>query len=338
MSNTFLMATPALTLKGLSSYVGSDSVNRVLNVNGLDRKRDVGGQLASRGSAIIASNPSVSWRRKSEILNMFSTDSDVFEYAALQNEDGWKVLSSTMSFSDALSIPDGVDVPRYDDILGNRVPVSSILYDKVMKSLESVGYIDSSILGDFSTIKPIMTKAGVSERSAASSIYAMFNVPWGDITLYSSLSGDSKDIPVYPETIKDGRTASYSTMPDTLYQYEPWYTYNSSGPRSLSVSFHMHRQMWTGDERDGKANELIRFCEASTYPRYRGSSVNTDTCTLYIKGYPYITGIVSGVDVEWDGPIGLDGFHLEFTMTISFTEVSTRALSYDVVRTLPLIG
>lgn len=338
MSNTFLMASPDLTLKKLSSYVGSSNVNKVLNVNGLERRKDVGGQLASKSTAIIESGNPVSWKRKSEILNLFSTDSDVFEYAALQNSDGWKVLSSTMSFSDALSIPDGVEIPRYDDILGNGNPVSSTLYNKVMRSLESTGSIDQSILRDFSSIKPAMLRQGVYDRSASSSVFSMFNVPWGDITLYSSLSNDSIDIPVYPEMIKDGRSASYSTMPDTLYQYEPWYTYSSSGPRSLSLSFHMHRQMWTGDERDGKANELIRFCESSVYPRYNGSAVNSDTCTLYIKGYPYINGILASVDVEWDGPIGLDGFYLEFTMTLSMTEVSTMALSHEVVRTLPLIG
>ena len=338
MSNTFLTVPSNLTLKSLATYVGSESVNRVLNVNGLSRVPNIAKELKKRNDSIVSQNYKVPWKRKSEILNTFSTDSDVFEYAAVQDDKGWKVLDQTMSFEDAIAVPESVEITRYDDVLGNQTPVSSDVYWKVMNSLEQTGSVNSSVFNDFSTIKPAVYRNVSSSTSSTSNVFQAFKVPWGDVVFYSSMSGASKEIPAYPESIKDGRSASYSTMPDTLYQYEPWYVYSNSGPRSLTLSFHLHRQMWTGNEKDGKANELIRFIQASVYPKYSGSTVNTDACTLYVKGYPYVTGIVSNVDVEWSGPIGSDGLYLEVNLSVAFTEVATRALNYNVVKSLPLIG
>ena len=339
MSNSFLMVSNNMTLKDLASYVGSSAVNSVLNLNGLSRQRNVASQLESKVESIVQSAIPASWKRKQEILNIFSTDSDVFEYAATQSEDGWKVLDQTMAFADALAIPETVEVVKYDDVLGNGVPVASDVYKKVMNCLEATGKVDSSVFNDFSTIKPSASRAGTySNKSDVNGIFSSFKIPWGDVTFYSSLSGTSVDIPAYPESVKDPRSASYTTMPDTLYQYEPWYLYSSSGPREVTFEFHLHRQMWTGDERDGLANEMIRFIQASTFAKYQGSAVNSDVCTLYVKGLPYVRGIVTNVEVEWTGPIGLDGFYLEFNLAVTFVEVSSKALNYDVVKELPLIG
>lgn len=339
MSNTFLQIPSELTLKQLSSMVGSRNVNYVLNLNNLKRQKDISKQHSDMCDEIKRIQPEVSWKRKSEILNTFSTDTDVFEYAAMQDEGGWKVLDKTLSFEDTLSIPETIELVRYDDVLGNGQPVSKTVYDNVMNSLSETGRVSDTIFSEFSTMKVPKNRMSIGSSSAqGGSIFQMFNIPWGDITLYSSLSGDSKDIPVYPEEFTDARNANYDTMPDVLYQYEPWYTYNSSGPRSISLEFHMHRQMWTGDETDGKANELIRFCESNCYPKYNGSSVTTSIVTLYVVGKPLINGIITGCEVQWGGPIGRDGFYLEFTMTLAITEVSIQALNHGTVSALPLIG
>ena len=338
MSNTFLQVSNGMTLKQLASYVGSLAVNKVLNLNGLSRQRDVASQLKQKCEEVKRSAEPVSWKRKSEILNAFSTDSDVFEYAATQSEEGWKVISNLMTFEDALAIPETVEVVKYDDVLGNGKPVASDVYKKVMNSLKYTNNIDTSIFNDFSTIMPTSVANSSRASGNVNGIFQAFKIPWGQITFYSGLSDQSVDIPAYPEAIKDPRTASYVTMPDTLYKYEPWYLYSSSGPRELSVDFHLHRQMWTGDERDGKANELIRFIQASTFPRYNGSAVSSDMCTLYIAGKPYVRGILTGCEVEWTGPIGLDDFYLEFNLSLSFIEISNKALSYDTVKSMPLIG
>ena len=146
------------------------------------------------------------------------------------------------------------------------------------------------------------------------------------------------DFPVYPEELSESTLANYTQMPELLYQYEPWQLYQSSGPRSITFTFHFHRDMWTGDHRDGKANQLIRFCEANCFPEYNGSAVNIPIATMYIKGQAFISGVVTEVTKEWSGPLGLDGFYLECTLGISITEIAPQPLNYSTVRRLPLIG
>jgi hypothetical protein len=145
------------------------------------------------------------------------------------------------------------------------------------------------------------------------------------------------DFPVYPEDYDDGVIATYDTMPDMLYQYEPWLLYKGSGPRTPSLVFKMHRDMWTGDHRDGKCNELVRFCQAQCYPQYTGAAVNTAISTLYIEGHPYISGVITEEKHTYSGPIGLDGFPLVCELTLTFTEVAKMPLTYDTVRRKGLI-
>lgn len=337
MGVTFLTLSEGFTLKDLSDTVGSRNVSQTLSVNRIPRKRDVYTEYKKICDNTIATSPSVDWKRKVEVLNSLATDRDAFEYAAIQDPDGWKVLSNQASFRDSILIPESIEMVRYDGIIGNREPVPASVYNSVMKSLHDYGDINDQVFNDFSTIKATQINGRVAKKSS-SMLFQSFSIPWGEITFYSSLSDSSVDIPAYPETISDPKSATYNTMPDVLYQYEPWYTYSNSGPRQMSFEFHLHRQMWTGDETDGKANQMIRFIEASLYPKYAGSAVYSDTVTLYVKGKPLIHGILSNTEVRWSGPIGRDGFYLEFTLTLSISEVSTRPLNYGVVKSLPLIG
>ena len=100
----------------------------------------------------------------------------------------------------------------------------------------------------------------------------------------------------------------------------------------------MHRDMWTGDHRDGLANKLVRFCEANCFPNYKGSAVQTPTVTLYINGENLITGVLNSAKVDWSGPIGLDGFYLELKLILDITEVSKEALNFNTVKAKGLIG
>lgn len=331
----FLQILPDMTLEALSSRIGYRNVEQVLITNGLSRTPNVGSALANVIKQAETTGD-VSPQRKISILNTFVQDSDIFEKAALLDNVGWKILSTTGTFQNTLKIPDTVALADADDILGNGVGIGNTVYDSTMKSLSTPPYtIDSAIFNEYSTSRTLRT---LEYRTGSSDTYQWFKIPWGHVTLYSSIGRDSVDFPVYPEELSDNRKANYTQMPDLIYQYEPWFLYESSGPRSIPFTFHMHRHLWTGDHNDGKANELIRFCEACCYPKYNGSAVNTDTVTLYIAGKPYISGIMENVDTEWRGPIADDGWYLEFTLKFTITEVSTQALSYEVVRNLPLIG
>lgn len=324
------------TLIDLADRVGDRNVETFLAINGLTRSPNVGEQFSAMVENILSTGSIVDWQRKSTILNKFSSDSDIFEEAALLDNNSWKVLDALETFPNRLKVPETITLPSAIDILGNGQGVDSRVYQNAMNSLANEPHtIDPGIFNQYSTIQNTQITGSVSQTSTNT---ALFNLPWGDITLYSALAGESVDIPVYPEELEDSIKANYTTMPDLLYQYEPWYVYQSSGPRSNSYTFHMHRDMWTGDHRDGKANELIRFCQAACYPEYSGSAVYSDTVTLYFKGSVLITGILTGVNVKWSGPIGLDGWYLEFELVLDITEIAEQALSNSVVRAKPLIG
>lgn len=323
-------------LQDLANRVGDRNVESVLSVNGLSRSPNIGQQWSTIVQPIESDiSVSIDPQRKASILNSMTSDSDVFEYAALQDMSSWRVLSQTGSFPSYIQIPDTISIVDAEDTLGNGVHINDNIYRKAMEQLSIDPYvIDPSIFNDYSVSSNIRTLEYIYTETTVN----WFNLPWGQVSLYSSISDSSVDIPAYPEELSDSRSATYTTMPDLLYQYEPWYLYESSGPRTCSYTFSLHRDMWSGDHRDGQANRLIRFCQANCYAQYSGAAVNTPIVTLYVAGSPLISGIMENVDVNWGGPIGTDGWYLQFDLELTITEIAQTALSYESVQNLPLIG
>lgn len=339
----FFKITDNMTLSDLSNKVGSVNIDSILNLNSLGRTPDIGSAYKTLLNKILNENKdeTVGYHKKQTILNTFVSDSDVFEKVSLFSDDEWKIMVSVGTIPGYLRIPDSITLPDSVDILGGRDnPVSRDIYIKAIGYLKSNTDIDPVIFNEYSTIRnaQILSKSG-SNSTYNSNPIQWFKLPWGQITLFSSLSNTSIDFPVYPKGFDDGVSANYDTMPEMLYQYEPWQIYKSSGPRTNTYDFDLHRDMWTGDHRDGKCNELIRFCEANCYPEYRGASVQTSTVSLYIAGKKHITGIMTGVKVSWDddSPIGLDGFYLHLTLSITITEVADAPLNYETVQKKGLI-
>jgi len=324
------------TLSEFSELVGSRNVEKVLHINEVKRCPRIGKYFTDMCKNIINTVENVTWQRKSAILNTFTQDSDVFELAALSSDSAWKIISELVTFPGMLRIPETIRIPDSVNVIGNGVAIGDIIYNKAIKQLETPPHtIDPAIFNEYSSRRHFNI---LEYGDASEDPMHWFKLPWGEVTLYSSISGESMDFPVYPEELDDGVKANYSTMPDMLYQYEPWYVYNSSGPRQCAYKFSLHRDMWTGDHRDGKCNELIRFCESNCYPEYNGAAVNSPLVTLYISGSSLITGIMTDVSVAWDGPLGLDGWYLHCTITLNITEISPNALNYVSVRNKPLIG
>lgn len=331
----FLQIDNDTTLTGLKDMVGARNVDSILSLNSLSRTPNVGAELNSLYETIVSNSEPVTNQRKKSVLNTLTSDSDVFETAALLGEDGWKFMSGISTFPNMLRIPQTIELPDSTKILGgSNQPVSEAIYAKAMKYLDSGLDIDPIIFNEYSSQRA----SGAGGNVSSGTPFQWFKLPWGEITLYSSFSGEAIDFPVFPEEYEDGRVANYDTMPDMIYQYEPWYIYKGSGPRSISLTFKFHRDMWTGDHRDGKANDLIRFCEANCYADYSGASVVTSTVTLYISGNTYISGVMTEVKPHYYGPIGLDNFPLMVDLSITINEVSAIPLSYSSVRRKKLIG
>ena len=336
----FLRIDENTTFQTLSSIVGARNIDGVLSANNLKRSPNIGQQFAQVSAQAVVGVAVPTWQAKSNILNTMTGDADVFEAASLMDDQEWKLMSAAGTFNGRLRIPENIRIPDSVDVLGGSgTKVSNLVYTKVMKSLQGDAHIvDPSIFNDYSSIAPNPFLSSTESDKRNTSIYNMFNLPWGKITLYSSLSKRSVDFPVYPEEISDSLKANYQTMPGLIYQYEPWYVYESSGPRSNSYKFTFHRDMWSGNHLDGKANELIRFCEANCYPEYNGSAVNASIVTLYVNGSNLITGIMTSVSTDWSGPIGLDGWYLVCELTLDITEVSPVPLSHSAMQAKTLIG
>lgn len=332
----FLAIRNNYTLEDLSDRVGDRNVEHFLSDNDLQRVPQIGKQYNEKVREIYQTEPEVPWQRKSTILNKFVDDSDVFEECALMDENSWKVMSSLGTFPDMIKVPETITLPNAADVLGNSEPVGTNIYKQAMNQLSKPPHVVSpEIFNDYSVTKGASLSG---DPQGGNTFNNIFPIPWGDITIYSELAGKSLDIPVYPEELQDSVHANYTQMPELIYQYEPWQLYQSSGPRVVPLSFVFHRDMWSGDCTDGKANELIRFFEAMCYPEYNGSAVNSDIATLYIKGDVLVRGIITEVSKKWSGPILKDGFYAVCDLSVSFTEVSEKPLSASVIRNKSLIG
>lgn len=330
-------------LSDLAKIVGYNNVAAIVSANGLNWTPNIGKKFyelcrsAADNSSSSQSIRPVSWEQKRTILNTMTQDDDVFETAALMSDSSWRTYVNLNTFPNMLRIPDSIKLPDSTAVIGSGVNIPDHIYSSVMDQLINIPHtIDPSIFNTYSSAHNV--KLPTFNDGPASNAMQWFKLPWGDITLHSSLSDESVDFPVYPEKLEDGVKANYTQMPELLLQYEPWQIYQSSGPRTNTYEFHMHRDMWSGDHRDGKSNEIVRFCEANCYPEYTGSLVNTSTVTLYVKGKTLISGVMTDVNVSWDGPIGQDGWYLNLILTITITEVSKDALSYNRIRNKPLIG
>lgn len=333
----FIKIDSTTTLKELTELVGAAHINDVLHLNELEWEPNVGRQFLSKCNEIMYTGDDVSVERKINMLGKLSSDADVFEHCCLMGDSSWKVMDVLGTIPGYLKLPDDCQLPPSDKVLGGTGNISDIIFRVAMLQMQTTGEVNPTIFSDLSsTNAPTLLNQANSLQS--NGIFGDFKFPWGKITLYSSLSDSSMDIPCYPEDFSDSRKASYTELGDLLYQYEPWMLYQDSGPRQVTYKFHFHRDMWNGDHRLGGANKLIRFCEANCYPRYNGSSVITSTVTLYIDGRVSIHGILIDVSTDWDGPIGLDGWYLNCNMSLTITEISKKPLSYDTIMNMPIIG
>lgn len=334
----YLTMTKDMTLSSLAKIVGERNVDSVLNENSMERSVNVGKAFFSRMQE-ISTQDGTDYQKKLNILNQFVGDSDLYEKAALGDSKDWNALAAFNCFTDAIRIPEDVILPAAVGVLGNGEPVASSVYRACTESLKQDQYINPVIFAEYNASFS-GGSYGVTAKGANSSSepFQWFALPWGEICLYSSLRKEMLYFPVYPEGFEDGETANYDEMGEILYQYEPWKVYKSSGPREITFTFNFHRDMWTGDHRDGNANALIRGCEANCFPDYDGSLVNTPTVTLYIHGKNFITGVMTSCKYAWDKPIGLDGFYLVCKLSITIVEVSPEPLNYRTVMNKGLIS
>ena len=115
------------------------------------------------------------------------------------------------------------------------------------------------------------------------------------ITLHHT--GKTYVIPVDPDAITDNMSASFATnMP--LSRSAPIFSYQNSGPRTVMVSFTLHRDLCK-EYNPGSVDmveELVTNLNALVLPDYDSASkiVNPPLVSLKIRDEIYIKGVVTG--------------------------------------------
>lgn len=133
------------------------------------------------------------------------------------------------------------------------------------------------------------------------------------------------NMPCYPDSVSDSTDVSYNTS-SILGRSEPYSTYNNSGPRTISFTFNMHREM-TGNE--AEIEQIVRYIESAVYPNYN-SNVAPIRVQVYIGKTIYISGIMTSETTDWSGPIDdTDKYNLvNVSFTIQETTGNPKSASY----------
>lgn len=125
-------------------------------------------------------------------------------------------------------------------------------------------------------------------------------------------------LPTYPESISDSLPASFSqTTP--LSRSAPIFAYSNSGPRSVSVSLSLHRDMMSQinygvsninlneiELGDDYVDTLVKHLQAIALPKYASATkmVNPPMIALRFGNEIYIKGVVNGgINVTYSGPL-----------------------------------
>lgn len=144
------------------------------------------------------------------------------------------------------------------------------------------------------------------------------------------------NIPVYPENITDTLQSNFQQT-QALARTAPVFTYQNSGPRSMSIQFSFHREMLDDVNKGGLSNAqlyvgedyvdyLIRNLQAIALPTYNSGSKSVVPPMVAVRigegDDIFIKGVVVGsISVGYALPILSNGKYAQ--ISISFTVFET---------------
>lgn len=137
---------------------------------------------------------------------------------------------------------------------------------------------------------------------------------WAQGWCWLSVNGGGTCVfPCFPESYTDTRTANWTSQ-TPLGRSEPFQIYQNSGPREVSVSFRMHREM----TQSTAIGDCVAIVQSATYPT--GGDNIAPRVTLQIGRNCYITGIISNVSTNWGETINTGGQYNVVDLSFSVTE------------------
>lgn len=118
-----------------------------------------------------------------------------------------------------------------------------------------------------------------------------------DNYIYFFHTGKKIIIPIDPDNIQDSMAANFAEN-RPLSRSAPIYSYQNSGPRTVTVQFELHRDLCKeyNPGSEDAVEELIQNLEMAVLPDYEAASkiVNPPLVGLQIRDELYIKGIVQG--------------------------------------------
>lgn len=145
-----------------------------------------------------------------------------------------------------------------------------------------------------------------------------------------TLNGESFDMPCYPTSLSDSAQISYNS--NTIFgTTQPFMNYERSGPRTVSASFSLHREMCNESlgtlAGTSKVDNIIKAVQACAYPIDSGG-IEGVRSSLQVGKQLYISGIIDGnISVGYSGPI-IDGKYNVCDFSITITEVYNKSILF----------
>ena len=140
-------------------------------------------------------------------------------------------------------------------------------------------------------------------------------------------------IPSFPDKISDSLNVTFNSS-TPLSRSAPIYSYAGSGPRSLQINLHLHRDMMTqinygvSNARipigDDYVDTLIRYIQAIALPAYGTSDkmVNPPLIAVRFGNDIFIKGVVrGGVTVTYETPILVGEKYAQVDIAFNVEEV-----------------
>lgn len=201
----------------------------------------------------------------------------------------------------------------------------SEFFNKLYKSMTSWaaqlnGYIASNSTAD-SNGRPTIEK---------NKVFSMI-----DNYVYLYHTGTLIAIPTFPEQIDDSMGTAYNST-SLLSRSAPIFSYSNSGPRSMQISLHLHRDMM--DEINTNSSllnidnlssvdyldRLIRELQSAALPKYSTAEkmVNPPLVAVRFGEDIFCKGVIDGgVSVSYSGPILSTNKYAEVSINFSIKEV-----------------
>lgn len=140
-------------------------------------------------------------------------------------------------------------------------------------------------------------------------------------------------LPEYPDSVSDKMQSTFQAT-NALSRTAPVFTYSNSGPRSVQIQLHLHRDMLNEvngvngtiilEDGEEPIDALIRDIQSIALPVYRvaNKQVVPPMVAVRLGNSIFVKGVVQGgVSIEWQKPILDDDRYAQCTLSFEVLEV-----------------